>query len=303
MKVGEFRLDDCVYGIYNRNGKLKASLDEVCNTKKQSAFRFKYGFIPRYDWRPSEILRIPNFINHEGNKIPVVRIGETAFMNVDSRFALVCIPANVKVIAPTAFYLAHVKYVVFRKGSKLKRIGDRAFLHCDLERIIIPKSVRSIGECVFGRSLSSDRNLSEILFEEGSLLEEIGPGAFASSDIKSITIPPKVKTIPDGCFSECKKLEEVTILPDSEFTEFGYNAFYRCSNLHKITNLEKITRLGDQCFIGCSKFNPECSEEWQPDIEESTFKSCPFGERRFKDRIDQLTAARLARSNPDSTRP
>jgi hypothetical protein len=297
IKVDEIRFDDCLYSIYRCNGELTASFDKVGRAENESASRFTCRSCPSDDSRPWEILQIQNFINYEGNVVPVVEIGAAAFVEANSKFKLVHIPANIEVITPTAFYLAPVQHVIFSEDSKLKHICDHAFFHSSLECIAIPRSVISIGDEAF-----SAEYFYEVVFEEGSLLEEIGYSAFSETSLESITIPPKVRTIPVGCFSECDELRRVTILPDSELTEFGHGAFFKCTKLLTIDNLEKVTKLGDRCFLDCNKFNPVCSEEWQPEIEEFTFRWCAFGER-FRDRIDQLTAARLARSNPDSTRP
>ncbi|MDR1907508.1 MAG: leucine-rich repeat domain-containing protein [Holosporales bacterium] len=85
-------------------------------------------------------------------------------------------------------------------------------------------------------------------------------GAFSGANIKSITIPPKVKIVPEMCFAGCKNLRQVTVLPHSELTEFDPYAFSGCARSRSITNLTKITVLGDECFRGCDNLELTCSK-------------------------------------------
>jgi hypothetical protein len=52
--------------------------------------------------------------------------------------------------------------------------------------------------------------LSKITFESGSKLREIGPGAFAKTDLGQIRIPYGVEFIGEGCFSDCDNFDEIT---------------------------------------------------------------------------------------------
>ena len=73
------------------------------------------------------------------------------------------------------------------------------FSECDnLETILIPSSVISIGEQVF----AGCDNLENIKFEEGSQLRRIGNSAFKNCiKLTSIEIPLSVKTIDPYVFS------------------------------------------------------------------------------------------------------
>jgi hypothetical protein len=139
------------------------------------------------------------------------------------------IPASVKSIGTGAFMGAqNLKKVVYNKS--IKKIGEWAFDSCPkLRAAIIPKSVTYIGseafeECtelsklrISGSSklfigyhivynCKSLKELTMPLMSEKSIPEE-----FAGSGIKSIIITKNIKSIPDGCFLDCKKLSSVTV--------------------------------------------------------------------------------------------
>ena len=113
-------------------------------------------------------------------------------------------------------------------NSNVKNIGSYIFkrLYHDLEKIIIPKSVITVGEHAF----QSCNVLSSVTFEEGSQLESIGSYAFANcSSLVEINIPQGVKCIEEGTFSSCSNLININ-LPEG-VTSIGKMAFYSCSSL------------------------------------------------------------------------
>ena len=79
--------------------------------------------------------------------------------------------------------------------DKLRKIGRWAFFHTSLIEVQIPVSVQIIGEGAFNNC----RNLSSIVFAEGSQLREIGEEAFSwCKNLKSITIPAAAKVHPEA---------------------------------------------------------------------------------------------------------
>ncbi|MDE5874883.1 MAG: leucine-rich repeat domain-containing protein, partial [Muribaculaceae bacterium] len=75
----------------------------------------------------------------------------------------------------------------------------------------------------------------------------IAANAFAGSRISSISLPSSIKSIPEGCFSNCRSLTQVTI-PENVIS-IGNNAFALCSGITKIT-VEAMTPpvLGNDVF-------------------------------------------------------
>ena len=85
------------------------------------------------------------------------------------------------------------KKLVVNKG--VIEIRNQAFEGCGFEEVILPNTITSIGNRVFG----------------------------GCSDLKTITIPASVVSIGDSAFSDCKNLKSV-IIPDS-VTSIGVRAF------------------------------------------------------------------------------
>lgn len=102
------------------------------------------------------------------------------------------------------YYLKQLQSVTL--PSTLESLGYRALGGSKIERIFIPKSVKSLAEqCFQGCSA-----LKEVIFEEGA----------------------QIQTLPNQCFANCTSLEEITI-PHSVKT-IGNRPFQGCSNLKTI---------------------------------------------------------------------
>jgi len=152
----------------------------------------------------------------------------------------IIIPASVTSIGDEAFAgCSSLVTVSFVQGSQLRTIGDGAFTDCkSLTSITIPASVTSIGEGAFdgcinlvftvtGNRIFSVINGGRGLVENGTLiafpsasgsiilpsgLTSIGFGAFADTNLISITIPASIISIGDVVFLNCRSLTTVTIL-------------------------------------------------------------------------------------------
>lgn len=79
---------------------------------------------------------------------------------------------------------------------------------------------------------------------------KIAPDAFAGdTTITKVTVGKNVTKIPDGCFSGCVNLKSVT-LPD-RVKEIGAKSFYKCKKLTTVKIGKNLTTIGDQAFAGC----------------------------------------------------
>ena len=95
--------------------------------------------------------------------------------------------------------------------SKVKRIGDNTFYYSasleyckSLKSIIIPNSVKSIGEWIF----AGYKSLESIIIPDS--VKSIGKHAFYNcTSLRSIIIPDSVKSIGNKAFCWCTSLNEV----------------------------------------------------------------------------------------------
>lgn len=102
---------------------------------------------------------------------------------------------------------------VLRKSNPQNEIFDvLIFANRDLETAFIPNFIRIIGSYSFGRC----ENLEKVEFSDDSELRIICENAFSLSEIKSITIPPKLIELKDGWKYQAECLKSVYISPKNE---------------------------------------------------------------------------------------
>lgn len=91
------------------------------------------------------------------------------------------------------------------EGYPVVAIADNAFSNTDITNIVIPASVKSIGNGAF----SGCYNLWSVSLTDG--LESIGNYAFTQTYLDSIHIPETVRSIGYGCFNHCYSLSYITV--------------------------------------------------------------------------------------------
>ena len=151
-------------------------------------------------------------------------------------------------------------------------IPDMFFVdNTDIVSITIPASVKSIGNMAF----FGCTNLSTVIFEEGSQIETITPGAFigtawlnnqiangeivivngiivdASAASGDVVLPEGVISIPDYAFLNNVNITSIRV-PASVKT-IGTYAFGNCSNLTTVTFAEgsQLKSIGEGAFMNC----------------------------------------------------
>ncbi len=124
-------------------------------------------------------------------------------------------------------------------GKPVVEIAQDAFGgNRNIERVVIPKTVKTIGSHAFLHCFF----LREVIFEEGSELISIGDSAFNNTAIVSITLPEGLKTIGEGAFNSCDDMKEITL--PSTLKSIGSNAF-RYSTVSKVT----VKDIGKWCTV------------------------------------------------------
>ncbi len=212
---------------------------------------------------------------HEG--LPVVEIGDGAFMDFK--------------------YFGHK--VVIPEG--VTRIGNTAFANCDtLCWVTLPSSLTEIGYGVFHGA-----GLMEIEIPDS--VTKIGEGSFRWCNfLRAVEIPAGVTEIAESCFTHCRRLESITVaagnqryhsagnclietesktliagcnnsqIPSDGSVEkigrdaftgldmkdfsvpngvntIGRFAFFDCQSLESITLPAELTQIGEYAFYGCEK--------------------------------------------------
>lgn len=167
-----------------------------------------------------------------------------------------------------AFSGTTFKTVEFADGTT--KIQDNILSGADVEEVILPDTVKEIGDSAF----YGCKSLKTIELPEG--LEKLGPMCFHSCEgLEEITIPSTVKEvggalyptfedsglkkitfaegttgIPSSIFQGASKLTEV-VLPESMKT-IGSYAFMSCKSLETIHLPESLISIGNNAFYGCT---------------------------------------------------
>lgn len=123
-------------------------------------------------------------------------------------------------------------------------IGDSAFSNCSsLESFDLPDGITSIGDSAF----SNCSSLQSLDLPDS--VTEIGSYALAGIEIKTITIPAKVKEISESLFSSAK-IENVVL--HNDIIAIKDNAFSYCKNLKSISIPSSVQSIGDWAFSNCA---------------------------------------------------
>ena len=214
----------------------------------------------RYNNNPSGELEIPATVSYKGKKYVVNSIGEQTFINCHELTS---------VIIPTS----------------VTSIGDDAFSSCSgLLSITIPNSVTSIGKLAFSgcdKLKAPIYNASNFIYLPSEYaskydipngIQHISSGAFAYSNITSVTIPNSVTSIGDDAFIGCNHLASVTI-PNS-VTTIGNEAFCSCIELTSVTIPNSVTKIGKSAFSGCNSLTEIIIPNSVTNIGSNAFSNC-----------------------------
>ncbi len=194
------------------------------------------------------------------NKAIIINSG-TTLCYVPKTLRSYYIPDGVTTINNRVFFGGNFYDIVI--PDSVKTIGEYSFGYCDnLTDITMPASVESIAPFAFsGSPIESPiySNYGKVLchiketlglFTIPSTVEEIGPTAFANCyRLMSITIPEKVSKIGDFAFSECWKLHSVSM--SDNVVSIGNYAFSGCEVLENFSMSNSLTSIGAYAFKDC----------------------------------------------------
>ena len=161
------------------------------------------------------------------------------------------LPKSITIIHNSAFSAcSKLKEVYLNEG--LQSIGSMAFARCTQVKLIIPKSVTSIGISCFSNvpieniTFLNDffKVIDDILYCNDTLIDYIG-----NNVSKEIIIPSSVKNIPLSMFYQ-KQLKSITFQEIASCTSFGQTAF-ASSTLETIIFPSSLTSISQRCFAGC----------------------------------------------------
>ncbi|MBQ2914482.1 MAG: leucine-rich repeat domain-containing protein, partial [Clostridia bacterium] len=230
----------------------------------------------------------------------VTSIGDYAFFNCKKLTTVTFAGNQVKSIGDSAFaYCDSLENVVLPNG--LESVALNAFSQCFmLKTISIPASVTTIGPSAFAGNTALtdivvDANNANYKSIDGNLYSKdgtvlicysagktatsfdipqsvttIAERAFASSQLKNITVGGNVTKVEGYVFAACESLTSVIFTAPLETLETS--VFHNCQNLESVTLPSSLKTIGDYTFYNCNKLKSVnyCGTEEQWNLIEKT---------------------------------
>lgn len=200
------------------------------------------------DWRTKSIC-VKNWDTNKDNELSfdeaeaVKDIGQTFNHNTEiGAFKEFQYFTSVSSLPDRAFETSTLTEIIL--PSSIKTIGEGAFVQCSrLTGICIPDSVISVGNIAFSECTS----LQKIVFPDS--ITDYGSGVLSYCvELTSVTLPEKITSLGRRSFYNCKKLETIEL--PSGLTEIGSEAFSFCGSLEIETLPESIVKIGKEAFAG-----------------------------------------------------
>lgn len=144
---------------------------------------------------------------------------------------------------------------------------EGAFTGKDVENVVLPNSVISIGKEAF----SYCRNLVCISIPN-SVIKIESDAFYSCSSLKNIVLPQSLTSIGTGAFGWCNALAEL-IIPNS-VKKIEKQAFWFCKGLRSVTIPGSIKVIDDSLFSDCVNLSNLTIENGISEIGKYAFKSC-----------------------------
>ena len=241
----------------------------------------KNGIIPEDAFWHSEQLNI------EDGYITLIHLRRIILPNgikriEDSAFAYVVnledvnIPSELQYIGPSAFEQCEnlkTDPLVFPEG--FEKLDGAVFANCTnlTGKVVLPSTIKEIGEAAFWRA-----KISSINFPEG--LEKIGDAAFYGCRLEEVHIPNSCQDLGIFAFQLNKELKEMH-LPDG-IERIPNNFADCCINLSHVNIPSSVKSIGKEAFQSCWCLNDVELPLGLESIDKDAFHSCyAFGQLVF----------------------
>lgn len=149
------------------------------------------------------------------------------------------IPGGTKTIGKEAFaYCENLSAVSFSKG--LTSIGEKAFYSAHITTLVLPDSVKRMGDYAFGGC----KKLTSVILSDATT--SLGKGAFDECvNLRDAILPDKLVSIGDSAFKNTSLTD--VFFPDT-LTEVGDFAYADCHDLKDVVIPESVQYIGDSAF-------------------------------------------------------
>lgn len=177
-------------------------------------------------------------------------------------------------------YLANSLENEIHIPSTLNSLGERAFLHTNINKAVLLQNDTLINKFQYGgltsvkkSSFENVTSLEEVTF--GNQLKSIEESAFKGcSSIVEITLPESTNDIKTGAFENCTSLKKFTITSPS-FVSFRSSIFKGCTALEEVTITNELTDINSSAFENCTSLTSiSLTSENFRNLYDGAFKGC-----------------------------
>ena len=216
----------------------------------------------------------------------VTEIGDGAFHSC-SGITTLSLPDSLEKIGANAFISTSIETIVI--PDNVTEIGNSAFCNCTkLKSATIGSGVENIGplfpSCPLlktvtirpggeGRKIDSQafygmNSLTDVVIGEG--VSEIGSSCFSQSKkLANVSLPDSLEIIEAYAFSACSSLQSITI--SEKVSTIGNLAFVECTGLTKVEIPDSVTSAGNKIFAGCTNLETLVLGESLPELNSQFF--------------------------------
>ena len=268
------------------------SLKNIQVSSDNPVYASKDGIL--YNKEKTELISCPQGKSGKLTHLPasLKRIRNSAFISCENLSAIE-IPESVEFIGKSAFRFCYeLKSLNIPEG--IRHIGDEAFEYCGMSEVKLPKSLKSMGGCVFG----SCKNLKNIqispenpVFEsENGILYEKGKTTLVAYPVgrqeETVELPESLINIKAGAFYGGENFIEIK-LPKG-LRQIGEEAFSWCFNLRSVEMPDSVRYIGSSAFYYCENLDGIKIPESLESIEKETFFYCNLSEIEMPDGIEVI---------------
>ena len=197
----------------------------------------------------------------------IKRIEDSAFSYVEN-LEDINIPSELQYIGPSAFEQCEnlkADSLVFPEG--FEKLDRAVFASCTslTGKVVLPSTIKEIGEAAFWRA-----KISSINFPEG--LKKIGDAAFYGCRLEKVHIPNSCQDLGIFAFQLNLKLKEMH-LPDG-IERIPNNLADACTSLSHVNIPSSVKSIGMEAFQNCRSLNDVELPLGLESIEKDAFQSC-----------------------------
>lgn len=149
--------------------------------------------------------------------------------------------------------------MTFAEGSQLERIGSCCFSRSGLEELVLPSTVKEIGEKAFYWC----EQLRSVQLSAGPEKEIISGGQVSAQTTDVTALPSPLKRLETETFYWCKSLKSIGIPNGVEY--IGRKCFI-FSGVEEITLPGTLKEIGEEAFNNCSNLKMVWVEDGTTDV-------------------------------------